>query len=168
MKKTFLLVAAALAAAALLPACPAEEEGTPDSGMGVQPTFTSLYEDYFSECGQCHAPGAPGSGTAGIETTLNFSTKATAYTTIKTGMAMGLTGNAAGCNGVPFVGTTAAKSLILAVVDQPTRNVIDLSPTHPNCDVDSITDETVKVGSQPSAAFVQALKDWLAAGAPNN
>lgn len=161
-------VAGVLCAAALLAACPPAEETTPDAGGTVEATFTSLYGDYFAECKQCHAPGAPGR-TAGIETTLDFSTKATAYTTIKTGMAAGLTGNKADCNGVPFLAATPAKSLILAVLDQPTRQTIDLSPQHANCDVDTITDATVKAGNkQPSAAFVSALKMWITAGAPNN
>lgn len=143
-------------------------DGTPDAGGGtVTATFTSLYADYFSECGQCHAPGAPGAGAPGIEMTLNFSTKAAAYTSIKSGMATGLDGNQMDCNGVPFVGANASSSLILAVLDQPTRQAFDLT-SHPNCDVDAITDETVKVGSPPSAAFITALKGWLNAGAPNN
>lgn len=156
-------VGLALVAFSLVAGCPEEpEEPTP-----VEPTFTSLYADYFSYCKDCHAPGAPGR-TSDIETTLNFSTQAMAYTTIKSGMAAGLVGNKAGCNGAPFVGTTAAKSLILAVLDQPTRQTIDLSPGHPNCDVDTITDATVKTNRQPSAEFVAALKTWINAGAPNN
>jgi hypothetical protein len=157
------------AALTLFGACAPVEE-TPDGGVdgsggGVQATFTSLYGDYFSNCKQCHAPGAPGR-TSDIETTLDFSSKAMAYTTLK-GMAAGLTGNHTGCNGAKFIGTTAATSLVLAVIDQPTRQSFDLASS-PNCDVDSITDATVKAGRQPSAAFVAALKTWLGAGAPNN
>lgn len=163
---------AAVAAIALLTACPPVEEtpdGSPDgSGSGgVTATFTSLYGDYFSNCKQCHAPAAPGR-TADIEQMLDFSSKTTAYMTLKNGMATGLTGNHTGCNGVRFIGTTAAKSLVLAVLDQPTRQVIDLSPGSPNCDVDSITDATVKAGRQPSSAFVSALKTWIDGGALNN
>lgn len=146
---------------------PAEElpDAGPDSGGGVQATFTSLYGDYFANCKQCHAPGAPGRS-PDIETTLDFSSKAMAYTTLK-GMAAGLTGNHSGCNGVKFIGTTAATSLVLAVIDQPTRQAFDVASA-PGCDVDAITDATVKSGKQPSAAFVAALKTWLGAGAPNN
>jgi hypothetical protein len=132
----------------------------------VHATFTSLYGDYLSSCASCHAPGAPGR-TSDIEQTLDFSTRTTAYTTIKTGMATGLMGNFAGCNGVPFVDAAPGSSLILAALDQPTRQLFDLTG-HPNCDMDSISDETAKVGSQPSAAFIAALKDWLTMGAPNN
>lgn len=140
---------------------------TPDGPpAGVTATFSSLYGDYFGNCKQCHAPGAPGR-TSDIEQTLDFSTVGTAYSTIKTGMAAGLMGNFTGCNGVPFVTATAAGSLILAVVDQPTRNAFDLTG-HPMCDVDSISDETVKVGSAPSAQFVAALAAWIGNGAPND
>lgn len=161
--------AVVLGALTFVAACPPPEDMTPDAGGGgmVEATFTSLYGDYFTNCKNCHAPGAPGR-TSDIETTLDFSTKATAYTSIKTGMAAGLTGNKAMCNGVPFLGTTPAKSLLLAVIDQPTRQAIDLSPTFPNCDIDTITDATVKSGKQPSTAFVSALKTWITNGAMNN
>jgi hypothetical protein len=142
-------------------------DDTPDAGGTVTATFSSLYTNYFMECAECHAPGAPGAGAPGIEMTLNFATMTTAYSTVKNGMATGLTGNQMDCNGVPFVTSTAGTSLILAVLDQPTRQAFDLT-THPNCDVDAITDETVKVGRAPSAQFITALKDWLNAGAPNN
>jgi hypothetical protein len=148
--------------------CPASTDTTPDSGGGgpVEATFTSLYGDYLGTCKRCHAPGAPGR-TSDIEQVLDFSTKATAFTSLKTGMATGLTGNHTGCNGVPFLDATPAKSLVLAVLDQPTRQAIDLS-AHPTCDINSITDATVKVGSQPSTAFLGALETWITSGAPNN
>ncbi len=171
MTKSLSLIAAGalgLALGAVAACAPVEEtpDGGPDSGGGaVEATFTSLYGDYFANCKQCHAPGAPGR-TSDIETTLDFSSKAMAYTTLK-GMAAGLSGNHTGCNGVKFIGATAATSLVLAVLDQPTRQAFDVTAS-PNCDVDSITDATVKTGKQPSAAFVTALKTWLGAGAPNN
>ncbi len=140
--------------------------GNPDSPTGVTASFTSLYGDYFGNCAHCHAPAAPGR-TSDIEQTLDFSSRAMAYTTITTGMAAGLVGNPAGCNGVPFIGATPASSLILAVIDQPTAQMFDV-PAHPSCDEATITDQTLKVGTPPSAAFIAALKDWLTAGAPNN
>lgn len=162
---------AALAIAATTGACaPVDEvpDGGPDGGGGgmVTATFTSLYGDYLSNCKSCHAPGAPGR-TSDIEQTLDFSTKTTAYMTIKNGMATGLTGNHTGCNGAPFVRPAAAQSLLLAVIDQPTRQAFDLAGS-PNCDVDAITDATLKTGRQPSAEFVSALKTWINAGAMNN
>jgi hypothetical protein len=159
----------ALALVAFAAGCPASTDTTPDSGGGgmVEAKFTSLYSDYLANCKQCHAPGAPGR-TTDIEQTLDFSTRATALSTLKTGMATGLMGNHTACNGVPFLATTPDKSLLVAVIDQPTRQAIDLSPQHADCDIDAITDATVKVGSQPSAAFVTALKTWITNGAMDN
>jgi len=137
-----------------------------DSGGGaVQATFTSLYGDYLGNCKQCHAPGAPGQ-TSDIEQSLNFASRATALSTLM-GMASGLTGNHTACNGVPFLAATPGSSLLVASLDQPTRQAFDLSG-HVGCDVDSISDQTVKVGSQPSSAFISALKTWITNGAPDN
>jgi len=160
-------IAGALALAVAAVGCSGTTE-TPDGASGmVEARFTSLYGDYFTRCKQCHAPGAPGR-TSDIEQTLDFSSHTTAFTTLTTGMATGLVGNHTACNGVAFLATTPGMSLVLAVIDQPTRQVIDLSPQHPSCDVDSISDETVKVGSQPSTAFVTALKTWISNGATDN
>ena len=152
-----------------LAAC-GEEAGngdTPDASVGVQARFSSLYADYFQNCKSCHTPDGPGRA-SDTEMTLDFTSQATAHTTITTGMAAGLMGNFAGCNGVPFVqGTSPSMSLLLASLDQPTRNAYD-NPSFPDCDMDAIADQTLKVGTQPSAAFIAALKQWLADGAPNN
>jgi len=140
----------------------------PDGGGGggaVQATFTSLYGDYLSNCKECHAPGAPGQ-TSDIEQTLNFTSRTTALSTLM-GMASGLTGNQTACNGVPFLAATPGNSLLVAALDQPTRQAFDLSG-HAGCDVDSISDQTVKVGSQPSSAFIAALKTWITNGALDN
>ena len=146
---------------------PATETGADAGGGGmVQATFTSLYGDYLGTCKQCHAPNAPGK-TSITETSLDFTSRTTALTTLH-GMASGLTGNHTDCNGAPFLAATPARSLLVAVLDQPTRQMIDLSPGHPTCDVDTISDETAKVGSPPSADFVTALKTWITSGAPDN
>jgi hypothetical protein len=168
MKTThsMLTLSLAIGLAVLAAGGPAATETTPDSGGTVEATFTSLYGDYLSNCKRCHAPGAPGR-TSDIEQSLDFTSKATALTSLR-GTATGLMGNHTGCNGVPFLASTAAKSLLLAVIDQPTRQAIDLSPGHADCDIDMITDATVKVGSQPSAAFVTALKTWIGNGAMDN
>lgn len=153
---------------ALAAGCPAPTDETPDGPGGgtVEPTFTSLYGDFFGKCKQCHSPGGPGR-TATTEQSLDFTSKATALTTLK-GMATGLSGNQMACNGVSFLAATPGKSLVLAVLDQPTRQAIDLSPAHADCDVDSISDMTVKVNAQPSAAFITALKTWITNGAMDN
>jgi hypothetical protein len=165
-KHSILSLSLAIAFTALAAGCPASTEMTPDGGGTVQATFTSLYGDYLSTCRNCHAPNAPGR-TSDIEQSLDFTSKATALTSLR-GMATGLTGNHTGCNGVPFLASTPGKSLLVAVIDQPTRQTIDLSPGHPDCDIDMITDATVKVGSQPSTAFVTALKTWITNGAMDN
>jgi len=152
---------------ALLAGCAADMTGTPDSPTtGVTASFTSLYGDYFGNCKNCHSPNGLGR-TSDTEQTLDFTSKTTAFTTITTGMALGLPGNFADCNMVPFVNADPAKSLILAALDQPTRNAFDLTG-FAKCDMDTISDETAKVGSAPSAAFIAALKQWLQDGAPNN
>jgi len=158
----------AIGLVAVTAGCPATET-TPDGGGGgtVQATFTSLYGDYFTNCKQCHTPTAPGR-TPDIEQTLDFTSRSTALTTLKTGMASGLVGNQADCNGVPFIASTPGMSLLVAVIDQPTRQAIDLPPPHAKCDGDAISDETAKVRSQPSAAFVTALKTWISSGAMDN
>ena len=157
----------ALGLLALTAGCPASTGDSPDAGM-VTASFTSLYGDYFGRCSRCHAPGGTGR-TTDTEQTLDFSSRATALASIKSGSASGLVGNFAACNGVPFVAAgMPGKSLIVAALDQPTRQVIDLSPAHATCDVDTIGDMTVKVGSAPSAAFVDALKTWVTNGAMDN
>ena len=144
---------------------PTTDTGADGGGM-VQATFTSLYGDYLGNCKQCHAPNAPGR-TTDTERTLDFTSRSTALGTLR-GMASGLVGNHMDCNGVPFLATTPGKSLLVAVLDQPIRQVIDLSPGHPGCATDTISDETVKVGSQPSVDFVTALKTWISNGAQDN
>lgn len=167
-----LLVATAFALSACEDVLGADATTGSDSSTGgdtagpTPATFTALYAGYFSNCVECHAPNAPGRP-SDIEQTLDFSTRATAYATITQGMAKGLTGNTQACNGVRFIGPTAASSLLMAVIDQPTRQVFD-SAVSSDCDVDAISDETLKVGFAPPGAFVLALADWLDNGAPNN
>jgi hypothetical protein len=133
----------------------------------VTAQFHSLYADYLGTCASCHAPSAPGR-TSDIEKTLDFSSQAMAYTTLTTGMAAGLTGPPMACNGVAFIQKgKPLSSLALAVVDETTRNTFDV-PSAASCDKLTITDETVKVGSAPSAAFVTAFSDWITNGAAND
>jgi hypothetical protein len=149
-------------------ACDSAGDLIPDSGGGtVEATFTSLYGNYFSNCRDCHTPNGPGR-TSDTEQTLNFTSRTTALSALKTGSASGLKGNFAGCNGTPFITAgMPSQSLVVAVLDQSTRQQFDLS-AHPDCDADAISDMTAQVGSRPSAAFVTALKDWITAGATDN
>ena len=135
-----------------------------DLGGAVTASFSSLYGDYLGNCGSCHAPGAPGR-TSDIESSLDFSSRTTAYTTLTSGMAAALTGPPMACNGVPFIAKgKPASSLALAVLDETVRTSFDL-PSAPSCDRLSITDETVKVGSAPSTVFLASFRAWIQAGA---
>ncbi len=137
--------------------------GGADTG-GTGGAFDPLYSGYFQTCRSCHTPGAWGAYT-GIERTLDFSTVETAYTSITTGTASGLDGNDAACNGVRFIGPSYEESLLAAVLDENVRAAFS-DAAHPGCDGDSIPDMTMKVGSAPSGAFLQALRDWIDAGTP--
>ncbi|MGM0577815.1 MAG: hypothetical protein ACQEXJ_18965 [Myxococcota bacterium] len=145
----------------------------PPTGTGTikrvcmaETTFAALYDGYFQECKQCHAPGAPGR-TSDIEQSLNFGSRSTAYSTLQ-GAAAGLQGNQAGCNGVPFIASGEPDdSLVLAVLGEDVRAGFDVQ-THPDCDQGAISDMTLKVGFPPTPRFVAALTGWIAAGAPED
>jgi hypothetical protein len=123
--------------------------------------FAEIYATAtFQMCQDCHAPGAPGA-TAGTETTQDWSSSSAAYNSLK-GKAAGLIGNFAGCNGVPFVSSTANTSLLVAVFDPNVRASFSDSG-HPNCKAAAITDETLRVGSVPPGVL-QDLKDFIDGG----
>lgn len=129
-------------------------------------TFGRIYESLEGSptgCSNCHAPGAPGR-TADIETTQDWSTRDTAYTTLR-GNAAGLVGNFADCNGVPFIGTSAETSLLVAALDETVR-LNFVAPGNPDCNADTIADQTVKIGGPVSDDVLQELKDWIDSGAP--
>mgnify|MGYP007046938633 CR=1 FL=1 len=131
-------------------------------------TFTSLYDSYFgATCSGCHSPGNR-AGKEGIESSLNFADKQSAYASLTGGSAAGLQGPAwDACNGAKFVVSgDPSKSLIVAVLDQATRNSFDLG-NGGSCAGDSISDMTLK-GGEPPAGFVTSLKAWITAGAPND
>jgi hypothetical protein len=133
-------------------------------GGGV--TFASIYEaNEFQECSGCHAPNAPGR-TADVEATQNWSTRASAYSSLQ-GNASGLIGNSAGCNGVPFLADAAEDSLLVAAFDEDVRAAYD-NPSFPDCNADSIADQTLKLGRPLPASLLADLKAWVDAGAPND
>ena len=86
-----------------------------------------------------------------------------------TARASGMTGNQAGCNGVPFIQPDKpAMSLVVAAIDSSTRKAFDLA-SNPSCDQNAISDMTIaKVGKAPSAEFLAALKTWIQNGAVND
>ncbi|MBM4395391.1 MAG: hypothetical protein FJ087_06835 [Deltaproteobacteria bacterium] len=136
-----------------------------DPGGSNHPEFSPLYSQYFNRCRSCHSPDGPMRPVGQpIESTLDFTTVDTAWSTIRSGEATGLQGsNAEACNGVPFVAGTYAGSLIAAVVDPDVRGSFS---TGSGCDGDAVGDMTLKVGATPSDAFLNGLKTWIENGAP--
>ena len=134
-----------------------EEEG--DAPL----TFATIYDlDLFSECGDCHAPGADGF-VDGVETTQDWTDMDSAYAGLQ-GTASGLIGNFSGCNGVPFIGDTPETSLLVAVLDETVRDEFSL-PNFPDCNGDAIADMTLKLSMDVDEDELQMLKDWISAGA---
>jgi hypothetical protein len=156
---TPLVSAAVLAGLALSVGC----GDTLDALDGGDGSFDGVYNsEPFQKCSGCHAPGAPGK-VAGTESTQDWSTSATARSTL-TRTASGLIGNFADCNGVPFIGASSDKSLLIASLDSDVRMNFEDSQ-HPDCTGDSISDQGDKVGGIPDS-LIQDLKDWIDSGAP--
>lgn len=142
-----------------------------DTGVaGV--TFTALYDGYLVGCAVCHSldpatgelngPGA----TSDTEASLDFSTRTTAYDTLVYGSATGLVGNQEACNAVAFIGGSYETSLLAAVVDEDVRFAFEAG-SNGDCNVDSVSDMALKVGSTPDAAYLADLKAWIDDGAPD-
>jgi hypothetical protein len=152
-----------------LAACEVEDgDGTgPDAAPVANDPFSRLYRSAtFQQCEGCHAPGAPGfDASGGTEATQDWSSRDRAYSTLQ-GAASGLIGNFEGCNGVPFLGDTPETSLIVAVFDEDVRRDFSLE-AFPDCNADSISDMNLKIGGEISQADLDLLKQWIAAGAPN-
>jgi hypothetical protein len=130
-------------AAVCLTGCPVEEPLGPDAGP--EDPFTQLYQSIGSTCAGCHAPGAPGA-MPGVEETQDWSSEANAREALF-GSASGLIGNFAGCNGVPFIGDSVETSLIMAAFDGQVRADFSVAE-FPDCNADSISDMTLKIGRQ--------------------
>jgi hypothetical protein len=128
-------------------------------------TFTSIYERIGDDCSGCHAPGAPGR-TAGIENTQNWSSRASALSSLR-GDASGLIGNFAGCNGEPLLRASAEQSLLVASLDSDVKANF-VSPDNPDCNGDAISDQNLRLGSPLSDSVLQDLKDWVDSGADDN
>ena len=148
--RTLLLLAACACGGAITPSTP-------------EAKWSSLYSTYLNGCANCHSPNGPGR-TSDIETSLDFSSASTGYSTV-TGSAAGLQGNFASCNGTRFVvAGHPEQSLLVAALDSGTR----ASFSSGGCTSDAITDETVKQGSAPPAGWMTALQQWITDGAANN
>ena len=161
----WLALALACVAALGLSACEIPDgNDEPDAGP-VEDDFTRIYNSMsFQTCAGCHAPGAPGF-IDGTEATQDWSTRETAYQTLQ-GMASGLIGNFEGCNGVPLIGATPETSLLLATFDDSIRAEFTLAD-HPDCNMDTISDMTLKIGGPLPTEDLQLLTQWLANGAPD-
>lgn len=133
--------------------------GSVTDGGGGSGDFVTLYDSYFYQCDSCHGPDAPGK-TSDTEQSLDFTDVDTAYASITGGVATGLTGNQAGCNGVPFLGDAPETSLLVAVVDESVRATFSLAD-YPDCDGDAITDMTLRVGNAPDATTLDLLYQWV-------
>ncbi|MCO4763199.1 MAG: hypothetical protein KC502_16900 [Myxococcales bacterium] len=141
-------------AAALLVCCLTGCETEPGDDFDV------AYTSFLNKCSQCHGPDALGRSSDTAKG-LDMSSAATARTSLTDNTVSGLTGNSAGCNGVPFVVPgKPEQSLFIAVLDADARTKFDL-PSHPNCDNDAISDMTLKVNAEPSADTLAALKRWV-------
>ena len=140
--------------------------GGDDAGGGDgDDAFTQIYNSsQFQMCKGCHAPNAPGK-VEGTEATQNWSTRDTAYSALQ-GNASGLIGNFEGCNGVPFLGSSAEDSLLVAVFDEDVRMNFMLASA-PDCDGDAISDMTKNIKGPLPASLLAELKSWVDAGAPN-
>jgi len=155
---------------------PCRVDGTCDAGLTCNASniceqeqasgFSAMYDSSsFQSCSGCHAPGAAGF-VDGTEATQDWSSRGNAYTSLQ-GQASGLIGNFAGCNGVPFVNQTPEDSLLAAVFDETVRANFSLQG-FPDCNADSISDMTLKIGGQLSSQEMQLLRDWITAGAPDD
>ena len=128
--------------------------------------FTALYNSgSFQQCSGCHAPDAAGF-TDGTEASQNWSSRDTAYQGVQ-GTASGLLGNFEGCNGVPFIGQTPGDSLLVAALDETVRANFSLDG-FPDCNADSISDMTLRIGGALSAEEATLLDSWISAGAQDN
>lgn len=147
-------LALACLAALVLTGCPVEEPLTPDAGP--VDTFTQVYESIGARCAGCHAPGAPGFG-PGVEATQDWSSRDSALNSLQ-GMASGLTGNFADCNGVPLIGPTPESSLILAAIDPDVKADFSVG----SCNTDTISDMNLKLAADPlSDQEIALVRQWL-------
>jgi len=160
--------ALAAGAAALSAGCSDAAEDLLGAGGGTgagDDAFSRIYASSdFQTCSGCHAPAASGK-TAGTEATQDWSTRDRAYATLQQN-ASGMIGNFQGCNGVPFIGASSEKSLLVAAFDFDVRASFQ-SAEVPSCNGDAIADQTLKIGGPLPASLLEQLKDWIDAGAPD-
>jgi hypothetical protein len=155
-----LAIAAVFALSSHLAGCSAAEEAV-GAATGGGGSFDTVYSTVLSKnCKGCHGPNAPGYNPGDTESTLDFTTADTAYTTLL-GKAAGLSGNSAACNGVSFVVPgNAAGSLLMASIDATTRRAF----VSGGCNKDTVAAMEGRGGAL-SAAQVEAVRSWISGGA---
>jgi hypothetical protein len=126
------------------------------SSTSVDPTFTSLYSNYFKSCGvtECHAQG---STVYDNSVKLDMSTQAAAYAGLKA--ALDNTSKPE-CNQKPIASTTPDDTMLIAILDQSTQDAYFTATT---CKPRYI--ENMKAGLAPSAEVLSAVRTWITNGA---
>jgi hypothetical protein len=173
---TLLLVTVFAAGCGKLPVLAVEDLAM---SAGGPRSFSTLYSGYLSSCASCHSPGAT-DPPANIEQTLDFSTRNSAFQTLTTGAASGLTGAQAPCNGVSFLDSkNAGKSFAFAVLDSATRGSTTVRGTFADKACSNalpdgaylgppITDEAAKTSTTMPSTFLVDFGAWIVQGANNN
>ena len=125
-------------------------------------TFSTIYTNTLNpSCIQCHKPGTPAYVTSGVR--LDFTTQATAFSTLTTQNASGTT-SGANCTSalIPYVQSASpTTSFLMAVLFSD-----HWSPSFvaTGCAPYSVHHTDVSL----SAAEKTAIVNWINAGAPNN
>ena len=142
-----------------LAGCSAAEEAVGTATGGG--SFDTVYSTLLSKnCKGCHGPNAPGYNPGDTESSLDFTTADTAYSTLM-GRAAGLSGNSAACNGVSFVvAGNAGASLLMASIDSTTRKAFSSG----GCTKDTVAAMETR-GGVLTAAQVEAVRSWINGGA---
>lgn len=126
------------------------------TGTTVESNFTSLYENYFKNCGttECHAPD---SSTYNEKVNLDLSTKAQAYR----GLTAALDNTSKPeCNMAPVATSVPDNTMLIAILDQSQQ---DAYFEKSNCKPRYI--ENMKAGMAPSADVLSAVRTWITNGA---
>ncbi|MEO0322947.1 MAG: hypothetical protein AAF447_08310 [Myxococcota bacterium] len=155
----------ALLALVAMGGCTEDLFAEPDGGMvtvdmmGGGDDFSAVFAALGSSCADCHAPGAPGF-TTGTEATQDWSSESAAQSSLLLN-ASGLVAPFDACNGVPLVVPgSPEQSLIMAYLDAGVR----ASFADGDCTGAALVDGTIR--ATVSGAGVEALRSWIAAGAP--
>lgn len=135
-----------------------------NSLTSVEPTFSSLYTNFFyNNCLTCHQPG----GTATVASaTLDFTDASTAYTSLRTSVASGITSGTA-CAGISIINTTTpANSFILAILSTDYYSTDFAGAT--NCTPYTEHHTNIAISQAFTSNVKTALVEWITQGAQDN